>query len=83
VQVFENVWSQGAPFYYRGLGIFHVHCDFGVPHGHCGFVFLSPWSCVFHACHGFVFIMIGEVLGVFFDHYGLVFLVVTMFLRFS
>jgi hypothetical protein len=62
VQVFENLWSQGVPFDYHGLGILHVHCDFGVPHGHCGFVFLSPWSCDFHGCHGFVFIMIAVVL---------------------
>jgi hypothetical protein len=41
MQVFENLWSQGVPFYYHGLGILHVHCGFGVPRGHYGFVFSS------------------------------------------
>ncbi len=80
MQVFENLWSQSVPFYYRGLGVLDVHCDFGVPHGHCGFAFLSPWSCVFHGCHGFVFLMIAVVLVFFFNHYGLVFIMVTMVL---
>ncbi len=66
VQVFENLWSQGIPFDHRGLGVFHVHCDFSVLHGH----------------YGFVFLMIAMVLMFFFDHCGLVFLMVIMILVF-
>jgi hypothetical protein len=83
VQVFEKLLSQGVPFDYRGLGTLHVHCYFGVPHGHCGFVFLSPWSCVFHWLSWFCVPQDCHGVGVFFDHYGLVYLMVTMVLPFS
>jgi hypothetical protein len=52
----------------------------GVPFDCCGFAFLSPWSCVFHGCHGFVFLIIAVVLVFFFNHYDLVFIMVAMVL---